>query len=72
MVLARFCYFSRGRKVGPRRQPQNLISEKSGVRARRARRIILEVIAIMAKLIKRGEEARKALEIGVNQLADTV
>ncbi|MBD5150249.1 MAG: chaperonin GroEL, partial [Oscillibacter sp.] len=26
----------------------------------------------MAKLIKRGEEARKALEIGVNQLADTV
>ena len=26
----------------------------------------------MSKLIKRGEEARKALEIGVNQLADTV
>ena len=26
----------------------------------------------MAKLIKRGEEARKALETGVNQLADTV
>ena len=26
----------------------------------------------MAKLIKRGEDARKALEIGVNQLADTV
>ncbi|MBR0283136.1 MAG: chaperonin GroEL, partial [Oscillibacter sp.] len=26
----------------------------------------------MAKLIKRGEEARKALEIGVNTLADTV
>ena len=26
----------------------------------------------MSKLIKRGEEARKALEAGVNQLADTV
>ena len=26
----------------------------------------------MAKIIKRGEEARKALESGVNQLADTV
>ena len=26
----------------------------------------------MAKLIKRGEEARKALEAGVNTLADTV
>ena len=26
----------------------------------------------MAKLIKRGDEARKALEAGVNQLADTV
>ena len=26
----------------------------------------------MSKLIKRGEDARKALEIGVNQLADTV
>ena len=26
----------------------------------------------MAKIIKRGEEARKALEAGVNQLADTV
>ena len=72
MVLARFCCFSRGRKAGPRRQPQNLISEKSGPRARRARRTTLEVTAIMAKLIKRGEEARKALEIGVNQLADTV
>jgi chaperonin GroEL len=26
----------------------------------------------MAKIIKRGDEARKALEAGVNQLADTV
>ena len=26
----------------------------------------------MSKLIKRGDEARKALEAGVNQLADTV
>ncbi len=26
----------------------------------------------MAKLIKRGDEARKALEAGVNTLADTV
>ena len=26
----------------------------------------------MAKIIKRGDEARKALESGVNQLADTV
>ena len=26
----------------------------------------------MSKIIKRGEEARKALEAGVNQLADTV
>ena len=26
----------------------------------------------MSKLIKRGEDARKALEAGVNQLADTV
>ena len=26
----------------------------------------------MAKLIKRGEDARKALEAGVNTLADTV
>ncbi|MCI8681320.1 MAG: chaperonin GroEL, partial [Oscillospiraceae bacterium] len=26
----------------------------------------------MSKLIKRGEDARKALETGVNQLADTV
>ena len=26
----------------------------------------------MAKLIKRGDDARKALESGVNQLADTV
>ena len=26
----------------------------------------------MAKIIKRGEDARKALEAGVNQLADTV
>ena len=26
----------------------------------------------MAKLIKRGDDARKALEAGVNQLADTV
>ena len=26
----------------------------------------------MAKLLKRGDEARKALEAGVNQLADTV
>ena len=26
----------------------------------------------MSKMIKRGDEARKALEAGVNQLADTV
>ena len=26
----------------------------------------------MSKIIKRGDEARKALESGVNQLADTV
>ena len=26
----------------------------------------------MAKIIKRGDDARKALEAGVNQLADTV
>ena len=26
----------------------------------------------MSKIIKRGDEARKALEFGVNQLADTV
>ena len=26
----------------------------------------------MSKIIKRGDEARKALEAGVNQLADTV